>query len=423
MLGAIIGDVIGSVYEQENIRTKEFNLYNDKCHYTDDTVLTIACADILLKNKALDEVYITQTFKKFVKKYPNCLYGKRFLSWVNSDNNEPSDSFGNGAVMRISPVGFLSKSIEEVEKFSRCITMVSHNTKQALIGSKVVSMCIYYAKHGKTKEFIKDYASKYYNLNYNYEELVKNNTFDSLCERTVPLAIYCFLISTDFEDCLRTTISIGGDTDTLCAVSCALSESYYKYIPEKVKQFVLDRLPEEFIKIIMRMYNNDKNMQELIEKLFANVIENIKRSDIVDSALTEIIDINPYIYCYLTNCGDVKVIAINESSAIYAKDIVNKYSKIIAEKGYLSYIYESFERIKAFDKLFILSKLEYKILFYIASRNGLCTQEEIYNKFTNDEMKIAIDDLYNKMYLLSNNDKLQLTKMFDCLLRIADETD
>lgn len=256
MLGAIIGDVIGSIYELNNCRNKEFNLYDDRCFFTDDTVLTIACADILVKGKVFESDLIIKTLKDYVLKYPNRLYGHRFLKWVMSDKNEPSDSFGNGAVMRISPVGFMAKTAEEVKLYSRNITKVSHNTKQAIIASEVVSMCIFYAKEGKTKKYISDYVSKYYDINYNYDDLVKVNTFDSSCEKTVPLAIYCFLISKDFEDCLRTTVSIGGDTDTLCAVSCAIAESYYKVIPEKFKDFVIRKLPKDFLSILKIMYEN-----------------------------------------------------------------------------------------------------------------------------------------------------------------------
>lgn len=227
--GAIIGDVVGSVYEFNNYRRKDFPLISKRSVYTDDTILTLAVHQVLEKN-ILDKEEIAKIYKEWTKKNPNCGYGCGYLQWVYSDDLKPYNSYGNGAAMRISPVAWFANTEEEVRYLSELVTSVTHNHPEGLKGAEVTAMCIFYARIGKSKEFIKDYASKYYNLDFNYEDLKKNYWFNETCQNTVPQAIYCFLISNSFEDCLRTSVSIGGDTDTLCAISCAIAEAFYKDI-------------------------------------------------------------------------------------------------------------------------------------------------------------------------------------------------
>jgi len=231
--GAIIGDVVGSVYEFDNIRKKDFPLLTDRNFCTDDSILTIAVHRIL-ESRDYSKENIVNTLKKWTKANLDGGYGLRYQRWAFSDDTEPYNSLGNGAAMRVSPVGWFASSEEEVKELSKLVTEVTHNHKEGILGAEVTAMCVYYARIGKTKEFIKEYVSKYYDIDFNYNYLVKNYQFNELCRSTVPQAIYCFLISEDFEDCIRTTVSIGGDTDTLCAISCAIAEAYYKNIDKQL---------------------------------------------------------------------------------------------------------------------------------------------------------------------------------------------
>ena len=260
MLGAIIGDIVGSVYEFNNVRRKDFRLFLEQSTFTDDSVLTCAVADILMNHKNENNEEIANVLKKWARMYPNRGYGYRFYNWIFQESCLPYGSIGNGAVMRISPCGWLGKNEGEVKEYASLVTNLTHNSKQALIGAEVVSLCIYYLRKGKDKKFIKDFVSNYYDLNLNYESLRKENKFSEITCETVPQAIYCFLISESFEDCLRTTVSIGGDTDTLCAVSCALAEVYYG-IPENLKKEALLRLPKSMIKLINQFENEVKFME------------------------------------------------------------------------------------------------------------------------------------------------------------------
>lgn len=244
MLGAIIGDTVGSVFEFNNLRSKDFELLTKNSELTDDSIMSLAICECLLNREANDSEKIVGYLKKWGHSYPDRGYGGSFYHWLFSDNDKPYNSFGNGAAMRISAAGWYGKSEEEVKELTYNLTAVTHNHPEGLKGAEVTAMCVYYARIGKSKEFIKEYVSKHYNLDFDYEDLKKNYYFNETCQETVPQAIYCFLISKDFEDCLRTTISIGGDCDTTAAISCAIAEAYYKHInPELVKQ-VLERFPK-----------------------------------------------------------------------------------------------------------------------------------------------------------------------------------
>ena len=231
ILGALVGDVAGSKYEFHNIKTKNFRPVDKDCYPTDDSIMTIAVWDMWLNNCLDDKEKIIDTFKKWGKKYPNAGYGGHFFSWVLGDDRLPYNSFGNGAAMRISPIGWIANSEEEVKRLSYNVTSVTHDHPEGIKGAEVTAMCIYYARIGKSKEFIRDYIFEQYpeTANLDYNDLVINFYHDEeTCQATLPQALYCFLISNSFEDCLKTTISIGGDCDTTSAVSCAIAEAYYK---------------------------------------------------------------------------------------------------------------------------------------------------------------------------------------------------
>lgn len=245
MLGAMIGDTVGSVYEFNNVRSKDFPLFSKNSFLTDDSIMTLAVAEIMQNHYYDDKDKIIDTFKKWGRAYPDRGYGGHFFDWLFSDERESYHSFGNGAAMRISPVGWYCQDEEEVKKISKAITEVTHSHPEGLKGAEVTAMCIFYARKGKSKEFIKQYAEKYYNLDFEYEELRKNYRFNETCQKTIPQAIFCFLISSSFEDCLRTTISIGGDCDTTAAISCSIAEAYYKDIDKSILDNLYKFLPDD----------------------------------------------------------------------------------------------------------------------------------------------------------------------------------
>lgn len=237
MLGAIIGDIVGSIYEFNNHRRKSFELFSKKMFFTDDTVMTCAVANSLLSNRGK---YIVDDLREYGSLYPDKGYGGSFRAWLFSKKPKPYYSFGNGAAMRISPVAWFSLDEEEVKELCWRITECTHDHPEGLKGAEVTAMCIFKALHTKDKEKIREYACEQYPeiATMNYTDLVKNYKFNETCQETVPQAIYCFLISKNFEDCLRTCVSIGGDTDTLCAISCAIAEAYYG-IPKQYKKEIL----------------------------------------------------------------------------------------------------------------------------------------------------------------------------------------
>lgn len=243
MLGAIIGDTVGSVYEFHNVRSKEFPLLTKQSFATDDTIMTLAVAEILQNGWQDDREKAAQTLKKWGRAYPDRGYGNRFFHWLHSSQTQAYGSFGNGAAMRVSPVAYYAKSEGQVRDYSRLVTELTHSHPEGIKGAEVTATCVYYALQGKAKEYIQDYVRQFYSLDFDYEDLRRHYTFDETCQNSVPQAIYCFLISKNFEDCLRTTISIGGDCDTTAAISCAIALPFYGKADEKLVRGVLARLP------------------------------------------------------------------------------------------------------------------------------------------------------------------------------------
>ena len=256
MLGAIIGDIVGSIYEFNNIRTMKFPLFTDKNFFTDDTIMTLAVAEILQNGYVNDNHKVIDTLKKWGRAYPDSGYGGRFYQWLFSDSRNAYGSFGNGSAMRVSACGWYGNSEEEVKNLATQVTIVTHNHPEGLKGAIVVATCIYYARIGKSKAFIKDYIEKFYDVDFNYEELRKNYKFSATCQDSVPEALYCFLISDSFEETIRTTISIGGDCDTTSAIAGSIAEAFFG-IPDKIKEEALKRLPKEV---------NGCNAKKIIDK-------------------------------------------------------------------------------------------------------------------------------------------------------------
>ena len=274
MLGAIIGDVVGSRFEFNNIKTKKFDLFDKKCKVTDDSVMSVAVAEMCLNGYVPDNnPRIIQTFKKWGQRYPYAGYGNRFFHWVLSNEPEPYNSCGNGSAMRISAIGFYANSAEEVEAYSKAVTEVTHNHPEGIKGAYVTAMCIYMARKGASKKEIKAFVEKYYDINFDYEHLRRTYKHEAeICQNTVPQAIFCFLISNGFEDCLRTTISIGGDCDTTAAISCAIAEAYYG-IPTKIAEAVMEFIPEDMKEVIRRF---DREIQSSGITRYGKVLKFIK---------------------------------------------------------------------------------------------------------------------------------------------------
>ena len=256
MLGAIIGDIVGSIYEFNNIRTMKFPLFTDKNFFTDDTVMTLAVAEILQNGYVNDNDKVIDTLKKWGRAYPDSGYGGRFYQWLFGPSRNAYGSFGNGSAMRVSACGWYGNSEEEVKDLATKVTIVTHNHPEGLKGAIVVATCIYYARIGKSKAFIKDYIEKFYDVDFSYEELRKNYKFSATCQDSVPEALYCFLISDSFEETIRTTISIGGDCDTTSAIAGAIAEAFFG-IPDNIKEEALKRLPKEI---------NGCNAKKIIDK-------------------------------------------------------------------------------------------------------------------------------------------------------------
>ena len=252
ILGAIVGDVVGSCYEFNNIKTKKFELVSKFSNYTDDTVMTLAIAHALCKWKkgsSIDESDFEQevikAMRKFGKKYPHAGYGVGFLTWLCSEKPEPYNSWGNGSAMRVSPVAWYFEDLETVERFAEISARVTHNHPEGIKGAQATAAAIFLARTGKSKQEIKDYIQgKYhYNLNRTCDEIRPNYSFNESCQETVPEAIIAFLEGENFEDAVRTAVSLGGDCDTLTDITAAIAQGMWG-IPKEIEDSVLEVLDD-----------------------------------------------------------------------------------------------------------------------------------------------------------------------------------
>lgn len=259
MLGAIIGDIVGSRFEWKNNKTKEFELFHKDCFFTDDSVMTIAIADAIMranKNIGILPAYAVESMQLIGRPYPKCGYGGNFYHWIYSDNPKPYGSFGNGAAMRVSVCGFAAGSLEEVMELSNAVTEVSHNHPEGLKGAEATAVAVFMAKEGYKKEEIKRYIiENYYDMDFTLDEIRKDYFFDVTCQGSVPQALEAFFESESFEDAIRNAISIGGDSDTIAAITGGIAEAYYG-IPESMVQKAKEYLDEELIEIVNRFYSS-----------------------------------------------------------------------------------------------------------------------------------------------------------------------
>ena len=239
MLGAIAGDVIGSIYEFENHKSTEFPLLQSSCRFTDDTVLTVAVAETLLTGTP----YV-QTFHDYFRLYPNAGYGETFYRWARTESTEPYNSWGNGSAMRVSPVGFAFDTEEEVLAEARRSAEVTHNHPQGIKGAQAVALAIWLARRQATQQEIREEIRRRfgYALLVPLDLIRPGYTFDVSCQGSVPIAITAFLESTDWEDAVRKAVSVGGDTDTIACITGGIAQAFYGEVPGAIAEQVLDRL-------------------------------------------------------------------------------------------------------------------------------------------------------------------------------------
>lgn len=253
MLGAIIGDICGSIYEFNPVNSKdEIVLMKKGVKFTDDTVLTMAIADSIINKRNYVDNLI-----KFYQNYPNGMgYGKRFFRWVISKEHKPYGSYGNGSAMRVSPVGFYFNSTEEVLVESKRSAEITHNHIEGIKGAQAVALSIYLARNNYTKEQIKNEITKRfnYNLDFTVDNLSLNNHHNETCQRSVPEAIVAFLESTSYVSAIKNAIWLRGDADTQACIAGAIAEAFYKEIPKELKTKALELIPDEFIEILTKFY-------------------------------------------------------------------------------------------------------------------------------------------------------------------------
>ena len=233
MYGAIIGDIVGSKYEFGNFKSKEFPLFQEGCSYTDDTIMTVAVASALLRSRTEDVSFksvLVEEMQRFGRKYPHPqgAYGGRFAAWLQAENPQPYHSFGNGAAMRVSPCGLLAVTMEEALALAKASAEVTHNHPEGIKGAQATAAAVFLTKVGAGMEEIQEYIREnFYPLDKGLDEIRPQYRFDESCQGTVPQAIQAFLESTSFEDAIRNAVSLGGDSDTIGAITGAIAWSYY----------------------------------------------------------------------------------------------------------------------------------------------------------------------------------------------------
>lgn len=246
MYGAVIGDIAGSKYEFISYKKKPRTIMDKNCFFTDDTIMTVAVADALMHNRDL-----TDTIKLYGRTFPDAGYGGTFNQWLNSNDRLPYFSFGNGAAMRVSAAAWLGNSWTEVMDLATKATIVTHNHPEGLRGAQATTTAIWMARKGRSKEEIKEYIEQTFNydLDFSLDLIRPFYHFNETCQATVPQAIVAFLESTDFEDAIKLAISLGGDADTLAAITGSIAEAYYM-IPDKFVKKAKTFLPSEFTSIL-----------------------------------------------------------------------------------------------------------------------------------------------------------------------------
>ena len=239
MIGAVIGDIVGSRFEFCGIKTKHFDLLDPNCFFTDDTVMTAAVAKALMalgkeiiskpaENRLKIETALISQMRSFGKKYPNAGYGTRFSLWLRAKQPKPYGSFGNGSAMRVSPCALAANSIQNALELAEISASVTHNHPEGVKGAKAVAAAVYLARHGSSKAQIKEFIESYfYKFDFTLAKIRPGYSFNETCQGSVPEAIEAFLESTSFEDALRNAVSLGGDSDTIAAITGSIAFAFF----------------------------------------------------------------------------------------------------------------------------------------------------------------------------------------------------
>lgn len=360
MLGAITGDIVGSRFEHNNHKSKEFELFSRDCSVTDDSILTLAIAKAIIETEKIispsvedpsfdsdyDTLLESMTIKymqELGQKYPYCGFGGMFRKWVQSINPQPYNSFGNGAAMRISPVGFAARTESELYRLSEIITATTHNHEDGIKGAEATALAIFMARIGYTKDEIRDKINRnYYYLDFTIEEIKDIYTFDVTSQGSVPQVIVAFLESKSFEDAIRTAISIGGDSDTIAAITGSIAEAYYG-VPQSIKDVALSYLDNDLLSIYNEwnqlIGNENNNKYKVLTKYigkieFAEALEDRFGREFIDIIHKESKE-KPYSMSYL-NLNDLVesfVQEFYEFSHSHTEYKINEYHTILEKNG------------------------------------------------------------------------------------------
>ena len=247
MLGAVIGDIVGSVYEWNNIKTTDFILFKPNCFFTDDTVLTAATAKAMMTGEDYAHIY-----QDFSRRYPGRGYGGNFSRWIHMEDPTPYNSWGNGSAMRVSPVGFALNTVEEVLAEAQRSAEVTHNHPEGIKGAQATALAVLLARLGESKTEIKETLTQFfaYDLGRKLDEIRPSYTFDVSCQGSVPEAIIAFLESTSYEDAIRKAISLGGDSDTIACITGGIAEAFYGGVPDEIAEVGRGYISEEILQIL-----------------------------------------------------------------------------------------------------------------------------------------------------------------------------
>ncbi len=254
MIGAIIGDIVGSRFEWHNIKTKEFELFHRRCRPTDDSVMTLAVAQAILDSEG-DPASLSQNAVRHMqalgRRYPSAGYGGRFRKWLRAENPQPYNSYGNGSAMRASPCGFAAKTLEEAVAMADAVTRVTHSHPEGMKGAEATAAAIFLARSGKSMAEIREHIEQnYYPLGFTLDEIRPSYTFDVSCQGSVPQALEAFFESESFEGAIRNAISIGGDSDTIAAIAGGIAEAYYG-VPEELRDMAISYLDDTQMEILI----------------------------------------------------------------------------------------------------------------------------------------------------------------------------
>ncbi|MFC1836736.1 ADP-ribosylglycohydrolase family protein [Thermodesulfobacteriota bacterium] len=247
MIGAIAGDIIGSIYEHRNTKSTDFPLFDDRCRFTDDTVLTAAVAEAILTGSGYSD-----KLREYFHGYPTSGYGMGFIRWASTPGSGPYNSWGNGSAMRVSPVGFAFDTIEDVLRQAKASAEVTHNHPEGIKGAQAVATCIFLARTGADRGRIKQYVRETfgYDLSEPLDSIREYYRFDVSCQGSVPQAITAFIESEHYEDAVRKAISIGGDSDTIACIAGGIAEAFYGGVPQPIVAKVRERLDGPLSRVV-----------------------------------------------------------------------------------------------------------------------------------------------------------------------------